>query len=102
MKIKCTYKKLVFISHLWPLQPSASLTEKNPSPHLRENYLYLWLDLGEPDVELLLVVERPQPLLVVRDLGELKEEPAGVQFNRHFFPPRIRPPRTWPKSCLEF
>ena len=28
-------------------------------------------------------------------------ENAGVQFNRHFCRPRIRP-KTWPKSCLEF
>ena len=40
-------------------------------------YLYLGLDLREPDVELLLVVQRPQPLLVVGDLGELEEEPVG-------------------------
>ena len=42
-----------------------------------KSYLYLGLDLREPDVELLLVVQRPQPLLVVGDLGELEEEPVG-------------------------
>ena len=40
--------------------------------------LYLGLDLREPDVELLLVVQRAQPLLVVGDLGELEEEPVGL------------------------
>ena len=28
-------------------------------------------------------------------------QPAGVQFNRHYCWPRIRP-RIWPKLCLEF
>ena len=44
-----------------PLEPLAPL-------HLLgalEHGLDLWLDLREPDVELLLVVQRPQPLLVV-------------------------------------
>ena len=58
--------------------------------------------MNETSLELALQLERLQvahvPLVVEEVL--LQPEP-GVQFNRYFCQPRIRP-RTWPKSCLEF